>query len=114
MIEKFIAVCNENYEIGKFYNFSNRQIGEMHVGKSYKHINKMINQMLLDLLEEIKKSYILKKKVYDLLCALHNLPRVYLGKGKETLCRLEEAIEYSFDNMSFDLKKKYQNLWSLN
>ena len=55
--------------------------------------------------------------MYDLLCALHNLPRVYFGKDKETLCRLkqeaiseQDAIEYAFDNMNIDMKKKYQHL----
>ena len=55
--------------------------------------------------------------MYDLLCALHNLPRVYFGKDKETLCRLkqeaiseQDAMEYAFDNMNADMKKKYQHL----
>lgn len=121
VIEKFIAVCNENNEIGKFYNFSNKTICDMYVGKSYNNVNQLLNAMFFDLLREIKKPYIRKRKVYDLLCALHNLPRVYLGKDKETLCELkqnaiseQDAIEYAFDNMSFDMKEKYQKFVFLN
>lgn len=117
VIEKFVEVCNENHEIGKFYNFSNKQIGEIYLGKSNKIVNQLINEIFLGLLTEIKKPCIRKRKVYDLLCVLHNLPRVYLGKDKETLCELkqeaiseQEAIEYAFDNMSSDMKKKYQTL----
>lgn len=116
-IKQFIVFCDENYEIGKFYNFCNRQINEMNVGKNYKEVNQLINAMFLDLLTEIKKPYIKKRKVYDLLCALHNLPRVYLGKDKETLCELkqeniseQEAIEYAIANMSSDMRNEYLNL----
>ena len=59
--------------------------------------------------------------MYDLLCALHNLPRVYLSKDKETLCELrqepiseQDAIDYAFDNMNFDMKNKYRHLLLLN
>ncbi len=121
VIEKFIAMCNENYEIGKFYNFSNKEIGELHVGINSIVVNQLMDKLFLDLITEIKKTCIQKKKVYDLLCALHNLPRVYLGNDKETLCELmqktiseQDAIEYAFDNMSSDMKKKYQHLLSLN
>lgn len=117
VIEKFIAVCKENSEIGKFYNFSDKVTGELHVGINYIAVNHLINQLFLDLIIEMKKTCIRKRKVYGLLCALHNLPRVYLGKDKETLCGLmqeaiseQDAIEYAFDNMNADMKKKYQHL----
>lgn len=121
VIEKFIALCNQNREIGKFYNFSDKEIGELHIGIDCIVVNQLMNQLFLDLITEIKKTFIKKRKVYDLLCALHNLPRVYLGKDNETLCGLmqeaiseQDAIEYSFDNMSLDMKKKYQNLMLVN
>lgn len=116
VIEKFVAVCKENYEIGKFYNFSDKVKGELHVGISYIVVNRFMDQLFLDLITEMKKICIRKREVYDLLCALHNLPRVYLGKDKETLCGLmqeaiseQDAIEYAFDNMSVDMKKRYQH-----
>lgn len=120
VIESFFAVCEEDSEIGKFYNFSEKEIGELHVGINCIVVNRLMEQLFLDLMTEMKKTYIKKKKVYDLLCALHNLPRVYLGKDKETLCGLmqdaiseEDAIEYAFDNMSIDMRKKYQHLQKL-
>ena len=66
------------------------------------------------MLLEIRKPCISKKNVYVLLCALHNLPRVYLGKDKETLCELrqeaiseQDAVKYAIENMSSTMKKKY-------
>lgn len=121
VIEKFIVMCSKNHEIGKFYNFSDKKIGDLHVGANSIVVNQLMNQLFLDLTTEIKKTCIQKRKVYDLLCALHNLPRVYLGKDKETLCELmqetiseQDAIEYAFDNMNLDMKKRYRHLMSLN
>lgn len=116
-IRNFITVCEENYEIGKFYQFSHKQIDEVTIGKSYQKINKLIDELFLDLLTEINKLCVNKKKIYDLLCTLHNLPRVYLGRNKETLCDLnqetiseQDAIKYAFSNMNPSMVKKYQNL----
>lgn len=115
-IKKFIVMCGENREIGKFYKFSDKQIDEARLGISYDKVERLINELFLDLVTELQKPYIHKRKVYDLLCALHNLPRVYLGRDKETICDLkqlgiseEDAIKYSFDNMNTSLKEKYQN-----
>ena len=117
VIRNFIEVCKENSEIGKFYNFSIKEIDELHIGINSIVVNRLMDQLFLDLMTEIRKTYIRNREVYDLLCALHNLPRVYLGKDKETLCGLkqeaiseQDAIEYAFDNMSTDMKKKYQHL----
>lgn len=117
VVEKFITTCDANYEIGKFYNFSSKQIEKMYVGKSSIIVNQLMDKIFVDLITEIKKPYIQKKKVYDLLCVLHNLPRVYLGKNKETLCELnqetiseQDALAYAFDNMSLEMKRKYRNI----
>ena len=116
-IENFIVLCEKNYEIGKFYNFSIKKLEKVDIGENYKKINLLIDKLFLDLLTELNKTYINKKKVYVLLCALHNLPRVYLGKNKKTLCNLnqegiseQDAIKYSFSNMDSVMIKKYQNL----
>lgn len=116
-IESFIVLCEENYEIGKFYKFSNKHPNKFYIGKSYKKVNRLIDRLFIDLLTEINKVCINKRKVYDLLCALHNLPKVYLGRNKETLCNLKQesvseydAIKYTFCNMNSSMIKKYQNL----
>jgi len=120
-IENFITMCNENDEIGKFYNFSDKNVSELQVGINSPVVNHLMNQLFFDLIAETKKICIRKRKVYDLLCALHNLPRVYLGKDKETLCGLaqeaiseQDALEYAFNNMNFHMKHKYQHLLLLN
>lgn len=113
-IEDFIRICDDNYEIGKFYQFVNKSFKSMEWNKSYDKINEWINELFQDLLLEIRKPCISKKNVYVLLCALHNLPRVYLGKDKETLCELrqeaiseQDAVKYAIENMSSTMKKKY-------
>lgn len=86
----------------------------MYNGENNKIVNQLMDEMFLDLLAEIKKPFMQKKKVGYLLRALHNLPRVYLGKNIETLCELNQeaisgqyAIEYAFMNMDSDMVKKY-------
>lgn len=75
-----------------------------------------MKRLFFDLVTEITKMRISKRKVYDLLCTLHNLPRVYLGKNNETLCELmldaiseQDAIQYAFDNMSLEMKEIYHD-----
>ncbi len=113
-INNFINKCKENYEIGKFYNFKGNNMDSFIHGLSYDEINCLIKMMLDDLLSELDKIIVSKRKIYDLLCSLHNLPRVYLGKGKETLCDInqeaisvKDALEYSYKNMSIELREKY-------
>lgn len=114
-IKKFIIICKENYEIGKFYNISDKQIDEVKNGKNCEKVNRLMAELFYDLITEIEKTHIHKRKVYDLLCALHNLPRVYLGGDKETLCDFkqqaiseEDAIKYTVSNMNNSMRKKYQ------
>lgn len=116
IINDFFVICEKNSEIAKFYNFSVKKIDELMLGKSYEKINQFMNELFCDLLKEINKPNINKRKVYDLLCALHNLPRVYLGSEKETLCNLkqqaiseEDAIKYTFDNLDTSLRNKYKS-----
>ncbi len=119
VIEEFISVCNDNPEIGKFYNFQTNQVDKLYVGKGNIIIDRFIKELFLELTTEINRPIIFKKKVYYILCALHNLPRIYLGKDKATLCNLNQegilerdAIRYSLENMTVDMKKKYQNMVS--
>ena len=69
------------------------------------------------MLFELNKFFVSKEKVYYLLATMHNLPRVYLGEDKETLCELKqisisesEAIDYAYRNMDKHLKEKYCNI----
>lgn len=116
-INNFLKVCDSISEIGKFYNFSYKQVEGLRNGKEYCKVNRLINRLFVDLEKEIRRPYIRKRRVYDILCALHNLPRVYLGKNKKTLCNLEydaiseqDAIEYALSNMNSKMKKEYISL----
>lgn len=68
-----------------------------------------------DAMTEINCIFTDRKKICNIIRSLHNLPRVYLGKGKITLCELnqreitqEEALEYAFNNMDEIYRKKYE------
>lgn len=85
---------------------------------SNKFIDFLMYEMTNDCLNELKKTFVNKRKIHMLLRALHNLPRVYLWKNVDALCNvcngLEispcEAIEYSFANMDTETKKYYTDL----
>ena len=61
-IENFIVLCEKNYEIGKFYNFSMKKLEKVDIGENYKKINLLIDKLFLDLLTELNKTYINKKR----------------------------------------------------
>lgn len=121
IINNFVRLCNSNKEIGKLYFFSDKEDNVLNIkkdGKNFNRINKLMDALFADLKIEIDRPFIHKRKVYDLLCALHNLPRVYLGENKNTLCELkqqaiceEDAIKYSFQNMNDDMQVKYQKIF---
>ncbi len=114
-IQKFISICEKDHEIAKFYSFKDKPLEDFQDGTNNVFVNQLMSRLFMDLIVEINKTRIQKRRVYDLLCALHNLPRVYLGKNNETLCELmlegileQDAIEYAFNNMSLDMKEKYK------
>lgn len=114
-LENFFEICKQNYEIGKFYDFSHMQVEEISIGEGKDNINLLMELLFNDLIKEVQKKFIRKKRIYNYLCALHNLPRVYLGKDKQTLCHIgqesiteQEAIEYAFGNMNIEMITKYQ------
>lgn len=121
LINNFVRLCNSNTEIGKLYFFSSKGDNELNIrrdGKNFNKTNKLMEALFEDLKIELNRLFIHKRKVYNLLCALHNLPRVYLGENKKTLCELkqqaiceEDAIKYSFQNMDDSMREKYQNLF---
>ena len=117
VLREFIVICNSNREIGKFYNF------EMDVNKleldnnyiDYPKVNMLMQELIKALDKEVNKVIINRKEIYSLFCSLHNLPRVYLGKDKKTLCKLgqisiseEEALKYSYQNMNIKERQKYK------
>lgn len=113
-VDKFIEVCKEDNEIGKLYVFEKYKVQNLQVRKHYENINKMIDDMFQQLLLELDKLLIDKRKIYNILCTLHNLPRVYLGNDEETLCNLgqksiteEDALMFAIDNMDEQMKEKY-------
>lgn len=113
-INKFMYQCKNNEQIGKFYQFKVINNYKLTHGLCYTEINNMMKILFYDLMHEMKKMFVSKIKIYYLLCALHNLPRVYLGKNKDTLCCInqnvvtkEEAFEYTYQNMTVELRKKY-------
>ena len=116
-INEFFELCEKYPEIGKFYSFSMNYIENLYVGESYVAVDKLIDGLFDELIIEIRKMFINKRKVYDLLNVMHNLPRVYLGKNKNTLCNLKQesisvsdAINFMFSNLSNDMKEKYQKI----
>lgn len=110
-IQKFFKICDENYEIGKFYSLYDKNIDGLYIGENDVLINKLMSELFDELLKEIHKMCIHKRKVYDLLCALHNLPRFYFEK--ESLYKLgqcaishNDAITYSLNNMNDKVKRR--------
>ena len=120
-INEFIRFCSCNSEISKFYPFYQKIVFETDVKLLYiehKRIFRAIRVLLLDLLNELNKFFPSKKKVYYLLNALHNLPRVYFKNGG-TLCGIrgcyineDDALNYAFSNMNPKLRETYN--WIFN
>lgn len=121
VLRDFIVVCNQINEIGKFYKIS-LNIGNIDWkdgGNNFERINQIIYKLLLDLKSEINRLFVNKKHIYSLLCILHNLPRVYLGENKITLCNLkqpaiseEAALQYAIQNIDNNVYERYQLIFS--
>lgn len=80
----FLNLCKREKEIGKFYTFSEEVFGSSfdfvspnQYSDDYKRINKIIYLLMSELKNEVSRINPDKKKVYNLLNSLHNLPRVY-------------------------------------
>ena len=122
---KFIKVCSRNTEIGKFYKFSDsikKQLDSKEIdwkrGESnYIEVDKLMILLMEELLGEVNKFILNNRRIYYLLNVLHNLPRVYLGKKKETMCRIrqnsiseKDALLYAFQNMNASDKERFSIL----
>lgn len=83
------------------------------------NINLLMNDITTEILELLDHKFFLnKKRIAILIRAIHNLPRVYLGKGLHTLCNIEQpaidykaALEYSFNNMDEDTRQRYRKYY---
>ena len=115
-MHKLTILCEKYSEIGKFYNISLNIDAIQWDSQDNNYINvcQLMKKMLEDLKYEVSKIVINNNEVYSLLCSLHNLPRVFLGKDKKTLCKLnqhsiteEEALTYAYDNMNKGERIKY-------
>lgn len=81
--------------------------------KLIKLIIELLESVLFELGKGLKKD---KEKICRLIFALHNLPRVYLGKEMCTLCLfgqggidLDTALEYSKMSMDEEMKVCYKH-----
>ena len=83
------------------------------------NINLLMNDITTEIIELLDHKFFLnKKRIAMLIRAIHNLPRVYLGKGLHTLCNIEQpaidykaALEYSFNNMDEDTRQRYRKYY---
>ena len=116
-INKFIEVCEADQEIGKCYPpRSYQRIDEAEIGQKCKRVNQLISELFSDLLTEMEKTFTNKRQVHQLLRALHNLPRVYLGRNAETICNSKHnaipetwALKFAAMNMNDEMKRKYMS-----
>ena len=117
VLNELFFACRHNKEIGKFYNFTvdiNKiKLEDKYI--NYPQVNGLMQDLINDLDKEVNKVFVNNKKVYYLLCSLHNLPRVYFGRDNKTLCQLgqlsiseEEALEYSYSNMNAKERERYK------
>ena len=110
-LEKHYPFCN----VTDIINSEKIIITECRDENSYEEIIQLINQLLEDILLELNKG--LKKdkeKIVRMIFSLHNLPRVYLKKGINTLCLLgqhginpKEALAYSKLSMNEEMVSNY-------
>lgn len=123
VIKEFLATGVNNPQIRKFYPISEDVISQIENDtiiweesiKEFNKVNYLMKLLMEDAIVEISSMFTDRKKIHNIIRAFHNLPRVYLGKGKETLCELsqieitqEEALQYAFQNMNEAHKKKYE------
>ena len=102
------------YEIMKSHMENNEILWEED-NKEFDKVNYLLRLLMNDAVTEINSIFTDRKNIYNIIRSLHNLPRVYLGKEKHTLCELnqieitqEEALKYAFQNMNETNTKKYK------
>ena len=127
ILKKFIESIQTEKDIIKYYPINEDTMKKLHDSnysiitsidsdRCNNNINLLMNDITTEILELLDHKFFLnKKRIAMLIRALHNLPRVYLGKGLHTLCNIEQpaidykaALEYSFNNMDEDTRQRYR------
>lgn len=114
VIKKFIEDCGMDYVIDRSYPiFSDAQIDKAVMGEEAKKVNQLIKEMFADLVIEIKKFYIKKEKITNLLHVMQRFLGGYLGKERRWSGWTQEsvpelwALTIAASAMSDKMRKKY-------
>lgn len=122
-IKDFYKIGIDDPQIRKFYSISRDMLSQIENDKiiweeginEFSKVNYLMMLLMNDAINEINSTFTSRRKIHNIIRSLHNLPRVYLGNGKKTLCELnqieitqEEALQYTFQNMSEIHKRKYE------
>ena len=114
VIKKFIEDCGMDYGIDRSCpTFSDAQIDKAVMGEEAKKINQLIKEMFADLIMEIKKFYIKKVKITNLLHVMQRFLGEYLGKERRWSGWTQEsvpelwALTIAASAMSDEMRKKY-------
>jgi len=110
-ISDFIIICNNNPDFGRFYTHAFGKIKETKIQETdlihCMKVDTLFDELFFDLLAELNRFIPSHKKIYYLLCALHNLPRVYFNRSKQGLSgenggsiTEDEALQYAFSTMN--------------
>ena len=127
----FVEICKKNQRIYDNHKIGCEQIQRMQKSdyseltlsydndKEDKIIINIMNDLVNQLLDVLNENYLIinKRKIYNILRAVHNLPRYFLKKITQQSPEIEafeysgidfkDAIDYSFLNMDDSMKMKY-------
>ncbi len=122
LIRSFFDMCYNNLRIGKYYSISdermiqieNNTISWKERDYQYDKVNKLMELLMQELVNEIGNFLLNYNKINKIFRILHNLPRVYIGEGKDSLfdsdrigISEEDALQFALMNMDEKYKKKY-------
>ncbi len=114
VIKKFIEDCGMDYGIDRSCpTFSDAQIDKAVMGEGAKILNQLIKEMFDDLVLEIKKLFIKKMKITNLLHVMQSFLEMYLGKSRRCNEWTQEsvpelwALTIAASAMSDEMRKKY-------
>lgn len=106
VINDFFIISIENPDFGKFYTHTIEKIKQHPISETdsihWMKVDKLFDELFSDLLTELNRLFPSYKKIYYLLCALHNLPRVYFDSNKQGLSgdggyiTEDEALQYAY------------------
>ena len=130
VLQELVNLIQRDELIGKYYpipqntiaeiaQFNKSLINTVEISNNYNRINMLMTEIATEILRLLDAGlFVNKEKILMLLRAIHNLPRVYLGSNKKTLCNLclpsihtVEAIEYCFSCLDDQTKQKYMKYY---